>query len=50
MVMPQGAIKGLHNAMGVGGCQISLKNATKMYGSTLRGSGWVSIFQKKSVM
>ena len=41
----------LRNTVRVGGCQISLKKSvTKMYGSTLlalRGSGWVSNFQKK---
>ena len=42
----------LRNAVG-GGCQLSRKKAfTKMYGSTLlalRGGGWGSNFQEKSV-
>ena len=47
-------IQVLHNAVGggVGGCQISHKNVTNMYGlmlSALQGGGWVSIFQEKTL-
>ena len=51
MARALGAIKVLRNAVGVGGCQVSLKRpVTKMYGSTLlalRGGVGVEFPEKK---
>ena len=47
-----GAIQVLRNAVGVGGVSFPRKSVTKVYGSmllALRGGGWGSNFQEKSV-